>query len=76
MVIFLRPFGGSRVPHYFINLFIFKTVKNAIGANQNVVQLLRAVFFIDDLRFPDDDTLGPAKMRKFSLAITERAADG
>lgn len=75
MLIFLCALGGCGVPDNLIYLFVLKPVENAVGSDQNIVKPLCPVLLEDDLRVTDYNTLGAAKMRQFSLAVSERPTD-
>lgn len=67
---------GGCVPDHLVDLLVLEAVKNAVRADQDVVQPLSTVLLEYDFRVAYDDAARTAQMGKLGLTVSESAADG
>ena len=62
-------------PDNAIDAVVLDFVKDAIRADQDVVKVVAASYFVSDLGLTSYDALNTPEMGQFSLAVTESTAD-
>lgn len=64
------------IPNDLIYLIILELVKDTIGPDKHVIEVVHAAFFDNCLRFTRYNALDTAQVHKFGLAVAKGAADG
>lgn len=67
---------GCHIPNNLIDLVVLQFVKDTVGSDQSVVEVVHAALLVCCFGFASDNATHASKMRKFGLTVAKSPTDG